>query len=514
MPGFGRAAAGRVIARRLILTAAALLCAAAAGGPRRALAGGAPAGVPSLPMRESAEGPTIDEHRQRQAELLTRLLDALPARALDAPVRVEPNRDEIRGVMRRPAVSGVPLRIGVVKPLHGRLDVDGLEAPRRGSGGPARDGGYEWAVAVVSSGAGAMRFHVDRLELPPGTELYLYSRQGEAFGPYTGNGPHDDGEFWTDTVAGGEAILQVHVPPPATPDDLAQVAFSVTEAGIVLPRYAGGSTAPATPAPGVAPLAPSGPFPCGSPACLVDATCGTPSPATLARNAVAKMEWPLGRFLYTCSGALINDANPDRGGFFLTAAHCIDRNHAAMNVQFYWRFATPSCNGNCPDNAGWPFKTSGATIAATGRRGDYTLMQLRTAPPAGSVFLGWTAEPVSGTSGLPLYRISNPDFGPQVYSRHAVDPEAPMCGGWPRGFWIYSRDIVGAIDGGSSGSPILNAQAQIVGQLSGTCGADVADACGAGPGEANATVDGAFAAYFPRLQAILAPQFVVQESAR
>jgi lysyl endopeptidase len=479
---------------RSVLLAAALLCAAGAGAPGRSLAAGAPAGVrPGLPMRESTDGPTLDEHRQQQAELMTRLLGALPARALDAPLRLEPARDEIRGVMRRPPTSGVPLRIGIVKSMAGRLEINGLDAARRGAGGPARDGGYEWAVAVASTGAGAMRFHVERLELPPGTELFLYSRQGEAFGPYTGNGPHDDGEFWTDTVSGGEAILQVHVPAPATPDDLAQVAFSVTEAGIVLPRYAG------------SPAAPSGPFPCGSPACLVDATCGTPSPATLARNAVAKMEWPLGRYLYTCSGALINDANPDRSNFFLTAAHCIDRNHAAMNVQFYWRFATPSCNGNCPDNAGWPFQTSGATVAATGRRGDYTLLQLRTPPPAGSVFLGWTTEPVSGSSGLPLYRISNPDFGPQVYSRHAVDPAAPMCGGWPRGFWIYSRDIVGAIDSGSSGSPVFNAQAQIVGQLSGTCGADVADACGAGPGEPNATVDGAFAAYFPRLQPILDP---------
>jgi len=64
---------------------------------------------------------------------------------------------------------------------------------------------------------------------------------------------------------------------------------------------------------------------------------------------------------------------------------------------------------------------------------------------------------------------------------------------------------VGAIDGGSSGSPLFNAQAQIVGQLSGSCGGDVADVCASGPGEANSTVDGAFADYFPRLQPILSP---------
>jgi len=478
----------------LFLAGVLLLSAARVRLTGRALA--AEAGRTGLPMRVAAEGKTLDEERQRQAELSTRLLTAMPARALDAPVRVEPTREEIRGVLRPGRPREEPLRIGLVKSLSARLDIDGLASARRGAGGPARDGGYDWAVAVVSPAAGAMRFHIEGLELPPQAELVVYSRAGEAFGPYTGNGPDDDGEFWTDTVFGGEAILQVHVAAPATPDDLAQVAFSVSEVGLVLPRYAGTA----------APQAPTGPFPCGSPACLVDATCpGTTSAAALARNAVAKMEWPQGHFLYTCSGALINDANPDRANLFLTANHCLDRNRFALNVQFYWRFATSSCNGQCPDNEGWPFRTAGASVVATGRRGDYTLLQLRTPPPAGSVFLGWSAEPVAGSDGLPLSRISNPDFGPQVFSRHDVDATAPMCAGWPRGFYIYSRDIVGAIDGGSSGSPLFNAQAQIVGQLSGSCGSDVADVCASGPGEANRTVDGAFAAYFPRLQPILAP---------
>ena len=67
------------------------------------------------------------------------------------------------------------------------------------------------------------------------------------------------------------------------------------------------------------------------------------------------------------------------------------------------------------------------------------------------------------------------------------------------------RDITGAIDGGSSGSPIVNASSQIVGQLSGTCGANPSDPCASGPGEANATVDGAFAADYVTLQPIINP---------
>ena len=112
---------------------------------------------------------------------------------------------------------------------------------------------------------------------------------------------------------------------------------------------------------------------------------------------------------------------------------------------------------------------------------------------------------MANTNGAHLYRVSNPDFGPQVYSQHDVDTAFNTCGGWPRGSWIYSRDIIGAIDGGSSGSAILNGSAQIVGQLSGTCGASPSDPCASGPGEANATVDGAFASYFPSIKPIINP---------
>jgi hypothetical protein len=44
-----------------------------------------------------------------------------------------------------------------------------------------------------------------------------------------------------------------------------------------------------------------------------------------------------------------------------------------------------------------------------------------------------------------------------------------------------------------------------VGQLSGTCGGDPSNACASGPGEANATVDGAFAFYFASIKPIINP---------
>ena len=70
-----------------------------------------------------------------------------------------------------------------------------------------------------------------------------------------------------------------------------------------------------------------------------------------------------------------------------------------------------------------------------------------------------------------------------------------------RGTYIYSSDVTGATEGGSSGSPVVNSSGQIVGQLYGACGTNVGDVCDSA---ANSTVDGAFAAYFNNVSSFLA----------
>ena len=141
-------------------------------------------------------------------------------------------------------------------------------------------------------------------------------------------------------------------------------------------------------------------------------------------------------------------------------------------------------------------------MASTNRNGDYTLLSLNTAPPAGSVRLGFTSTAVANTNGVALHRVSNPNFGPQVFNQQAVSTSAPTCTGWPRGQRIYSRHTLGATDGGSSGSPVVNSSDQVVGQLSGSCGTNVGNPCDA---VNNAVVDGAFAYYWSSVQPILAP---------
>ena len=58
--------------------------------------------------------------------------------------------------------------------------------------------------------------------------------------------------------------------------------------------------------------------------------------------------------------------------------------------------------------------------------------------------------------------------------------------------------------GGSSGSPVLNAAGEVVGQLSGCCGYNCGDVCDVSE-DTNWTVDGALAFYWDSVSAFLDP---------
>ena len=115
--------------------------------------------------------------------------------------------------------------------------------------------------------------------------------------------------------------------------------------------------------------------------------------------------------------------------------------------------------------------------------------------------MGWTTDPMAFADGTHLFRISHPSGMPQAYSEHVVDSQYIECSSLPIGEFIYSQDVDGATEGGSSGSPVMNMSGQIVGQLYGACGYTL-EVCDA---EENRTVDGAFDFYYNDVKPWLDP---------
>jgi hypothetical protein len=394
-------------------------------------------------------------------------------------------------------------RIGLVRPVGTMMDFGdpAPASPVSTARQAAADGGFVWTAAVESRNAAALRVHFTHFSLPGNAVLYIYNINGEAFGPYTGFGPANNGDFWSHTVSGPVAYIQLRHFGPAAPENLQAAHFVIADVGHIGPKF----PLPFREKPGqerentnISRTAEH----CEQNApCIEDASCYTGGAIDDARYAIAYMEWIAGAWIYACTGGLLADIDPSTYlPYLLTANHCISKNRNAASLECFFQYRTSWC-GYCEIPIGMCPRTLGASLLSTNKNGDYTLLMLAQSPPAGSFFLGWTTQEVAFTDGTQLFRISHPLGAPQAYSTHVVDTAAPICSGYPRGNWIYSRNVIGSTEAGSNGAPVMLLNGQVVGQLTGICGNNPLDPC---DNENNTTVDGAFASYFMEIMPWLA----------
>jgi V8-like Glu-specific endopeptidase len=455
-------------------------------------------GTPRDPGARAAEMRVLQE----------RLAGGQVEKALSRPLLVqltaaERSRIDDAGRVERKYLVGVAKPVGTTLDFSAALSLDKRVADlswgaARGAGG----NGFAWTAAVRVPGATALRLHLGGVDLPRGAELYVYNLAGQAFGPYTGRGPRGDGELHTHTVFGEQLLLQLRAPAGAE----RAPRLTLEEVGVMGARFSAPRYRPegAFALDDVQALLKASNLCAINANCVVNAACQSSAAVNVAKDAVASMLFQSGGSFYICTGGLIADSNTSTViPYFLTAHHCISRSREAASLETYFDYQTTCSSPNCTqpfNNAG---DTVGATLKASGSSSDYTLLQLSSAPATAdgvATYLGWLSTTVANTNNLALYRISHPKGSPQAYTEGVVDTAKPTCTGLARGNFIYSRDTLGATEGGSSGSPVVNGSGQIVGQLYGACGTNVNDVCDAAH---NATVDGAFAASFPNLAAFL-----------
>ncbi len=449
-----------------------------------------------MPAAPGFQSPEVDDpvEASLQMELLHQRL--WESRAEAVPIDLGPLTEAERARLEDPfASAAMKMLVGIDRDLDAAVDPVLWERPglktqqsRVGGAHVLVDGSFVWTGVLQSPGATAIRAHLSDIDLPSGARLYVYSPTGEAYGPYA-NGPRGDHQIWTNTVAGDTLLLQLEVEGPVTREQLHGSWFVIDSVGHMGPQFqlvswVGGPGAKAHCTDGIT-----------NASCVENAECpGTSSAVVDARAAVAAMLFQSRGSYYICSGGLLADAGGSGTPYFLTANHCLSKGNEASSLETYFEHTIPCGASTC--SYAWEVQgraAPGSTVLSTNRTADYTFLQLD-AIPSGRTFLGWNASPVAFSDGADLYRISHPAGAPQAYSEHTVDTSAGTCTSWPRGSWIYSRDLFGATEGGSSGSPVLDSAGQVVGQLSGGCGTNVYETCDS---SSNATVDGALAAYYP-----------------
>ena len=377
-----------------------------------------------------------------------------------------------------------PIDVGGARHLGERTSMRDFGAIRG-----SRDGGFVWSGVVKAPGASAVRLHFTGFDLPEGAALYVYGANGQAAGPYTGRGPLGNGELFTHSIFGEQVHVQLRQNgrPAGLPREL--VLESVGYMGsrflkALIPAKGEDSR--------FAPKA----FCSYNESCTQNAACSSSNAVADARQAIASILFQSGASYYICTGGLLADTAATQTPFFLTANHCISSSGEASSLETFFDYVTTCSSPDCTQPYSNTGDTVGATILSGSSNTDHTLLQLSSNPVTadGTVaYLGWNSNAVANTNGFNLYRISHPAGAPQAYSEHEVDTGAGTCRTLPRGDFIYSNDTYGATEGGSSGSPVVDSNGLVVGQLYGACGTNVNDVCDSA---SNSTVDGAFAAYF------------------
>lgn len=341
-----------------------------------------------------------------------------------------------------------------------------------------------WRLTIDSPGASGVRLHFTNFSVGDGL-VWIYPADRAIAsqlidGPYTGRGPYNDGTFFSGmiesnrlTVEYFNPVLGSATPPPFLLD------FLVHSWGESAAVFENASINDPTSPPNVVKselkfsILDQTKWPAitsrMAAACHLDVSC-YPQYSSSAGGVVRLSFVGDDGNSYVCSGAMINTRSSSWVPYLLTANHCISSASEARSLIAYFQFQTSTCNGVVPPLSSVP-KVSGATyLTGAGiSSGDYTLLRLSEDVPYGTWFLGWDgssdAVPIGGSAiGVhhPAGSYKRISFGTRVTDQTIT---VTGLGTAPAAAYYKIRQDQGRTEGGSSGSPLINASGQIVGTL-------------------------------------------------
>ena len=179
----------------------------------------------------------------------------------------------------------------------------------------------------------------------------------------------------------------------------------------------------------------------------------------------------------SCTGSLINNTSSNGDLLFLTANHCLGSYNSTNNPNatdwlFWWDYESPDCTNPGTEPVGKV--TNGATVLANNSSSDFGLLRLTESPlvinpPVNVYFNGWDRTNVQPSSGVGIHHPMG-DF--KKISTYNITPISNSnCTDNPNNYWeinwASTSSGFSVMQPGSSGSPLINANRKIIGQLFG-----------------------------------------------
>ena len=308
-------------------------------------------------------------------------------------------------------------------------------------------GRLRWRMQIDAPGAPHINLGFEQCTLPAGAELTVQGVDWESFvGPLT-TSDVVEGELWTPPVHDDRILVTITCNDEDQLFIEQEVAITKINVGYRGFGLLGGRGT--------------------SESCNVDVAC--PEADDWRDEIPSVAVYTLNGFL-TCSGSMMNNTDQDQTPYFLTADHCGIGTGNDQSMVVIWNYENSYCRtpgssdsgGN--GNGSTSQYTSGALFLTGSSQTDFTLVRLNSSPPDSYeiTFSGWNRSSGTPSIGAGIHH-------PQTAEKRISFPDSVYAsGGGGLSLWGVNWGE-GRTAPGSSGSPLYNANQQVVGAL--CCGA-------------------------------------------
>ncbi|MBN2682725.1 MAG: PKD domain-containing protein [Bacteroidales bacterium] len=372
---------------------------------------------------------------------------------VDNLVLSTPDIEYIRAEDEINANNGVLHRVGVSIPVDLNLNNAGNWTELRG-------GGRVWRLRIEVKSAEALGVYYNNFHLPVGTKLFLYNEdRTQVIGAFTSKNNTESGLFATELIKGDVVYLEYVEPIICMGEakiEISEIAYIYRDVDYLYPERGFGDS---------------------DDACQVNINC-TPEGTNWQdeKRGVARIMIKDGANYGWCSGSLINNVRQDCTPYFLTADHCGGSVSASDLNQwvFYFNFEAagcpnPSTSPSYNSVVGGTFRANGGDEGATGS--DFFLIELNSTLPDSwnPYYNGWNRANTSSSSGVGIHHPAGDIKKISTYTSNTASAQwngNGVLSHW-RLTWASTTNGHGCSEGGSSGSPLFDANGRIVGTLTG-----------------------------------------------
>ncbi len=341
--------------------------------------------------------------------------------------------------------NGKPLQAGMIEPVHIDLSLDAFQ-----TAGSMSEKITRWLFAAP--GIGGLTVYYDDFALESGAELWMFNpTRTIKLGPFTSKDNPLGGAFATGILDDDSLILELHRP-------IHDISSSCIISSVSL----------------IKPISEKG-FG-GAGACEVNINCSEGASWQTHKRGIVRILVKSGASSYWCTGTLINNTRNDRTPYVLTANHCGE--DATVTDLNQWIFTLNYETNGCPNPIIEPLLTDmiGAeriahSIETNNKGSDFYLVKLKQTIPilSNAWFNGWNRENTASNSGVTIHHPQGDIKKISTYNTTLINSNwngSPMGTHWEV-FWTQTTNGFGVTEGGSSGSPLFDADGLVLGSLTG-----------------------------------------------